>query len=157
MMCASAQVSMVQPISMIAAARRAPEPAVSSGRCEASGCCRSMTTRFTVITVLTRESLRQPRRLFDFYVANRIDRVAFNVEEIEGIHATSSLSGDAAGHEVREFYQTFMALTEAHGAKIEVREFVGAFDAIANPESVKYGNPLAEPLRTLSIGADGEI
>jgi uncharacterized protein len=112
---------------------------------------------FHVITVLTRESLRQPRRLFDFYVANRIDRVAFNVEEIEGIHATSSLSGDAADHEVREFYQTFMALTEAHGAKIEVREFVGAFDAIANPESVNYGNPLAEPLRTLSIGANGEI
>jgi uncharacterized protein len=112
---------------------------------------------FHVITVLTRESLRQPRRLFDFYVANGIGRVAFNVEEIEGIHATSSLSGKAADQEVREFYQTFMALTEAQGAKIEVREFVGAFDAIANPESINYGNPLAEPLRTISIGVNGEI
>jgi uncharacterized protein len=112
---------------------------------------------FHVITVLTRESLRQPRRLFDFYIEGGIGRVAFNVEEIEGIHATSSLSGDAADREVREFYATFMALTEAHGAKIEVREFVGAFDAIANPESVHYGNPLADPLRTLSIGVNGEI
>lgn len=112
---------------------------------------------FHVITVLTRESLRQPRRLFDFYVANGIRRVAFNVEEIEGVHATSSLSGHAADREMREFYQAFMALTEALGAKIEVREFVGAFDAIANPESINYGNPLAEPLRTLSIGVDGEI
>jgi len=112
---------------------------------------------FHVITVLTRESLRQPQRLFDFYVESGIGRVAFNVEEIEGIHATSSLSGAAADREVREFYQTFMALTEAQGAKIEVREFVGAFDAIANPESMNYGNPLAEPLRTLSIGVNGEI
>jgi uncharacterized protein len=55
--------------------------------------------------VLTRESLRQPQRLFDFYVENSIKRVAFNVEEIEGIHATSSLSGAAADREVREFYQ----------------------------------------------------
>jgi uncharacterized protein len=112
---------------------------------------------FHVITVLTRDSLRQPQRLFDFYVEHGIGRVAFNVEEIEGIHATSSLSGAAADREVRDFYQTFMALTEAQGAKIEVREFVGAFDAIANPESVNYGNPLAEPLRTLSIGVNGEI
>ncbi|HXQ04800.1 MAG TPA: cyclophane-forming radical SAM/SPASM peptide maturase GrrM/OscB [Bradyrhizobium sp.] len=112
---------------------------------------------FHVITVLTRESLRQPQRLFDFYVESGIGRVAFNVEEIEGIHATSSLSGAAADREVREFYQTFMALTDAQGAKIEVREFVGAFDAIANPESMNYGNPLAEPLRTLSIGVNGEI
>src|SRR6267142_824112 len=112
---------------------------------------------FHVITVLTRESLRQPQRLFDFYVESGISRVAFNVEEIEGIHATSSLSGHAADREVRQFYAAFMSLTENHGAKIEVREFVGAFDAIARAESASYGNPLAEPLRTLSIGVNGEI
>lgn len=112
---------------------------------------------FHVITVLTRESLRQPRRLFEFYVANSIGRVAFNVEEIEGIHTNSSLSTQGADREVREFYQAFMDLTDTHGAKIEVREFVSAFDAIANPASEYYGNPLAEPLRTLSIGVNGEI
>jgi uncharacterized protein len=112
---------------------------------------------FHVITVLTRESLRNPQQLFDFYVANGIVQVAFNVEEIEGIHTTSSLSGAIAEAEVRNFYETFMTLTEAHDAKIEVREFVGAFSAIANPDSEHYGNPLAEPLRTLSIGAKGEI
>ena len=112
---------------------------------------------FHVITVLTRESLRQPRRLFYFYTENRIDRVAFNVEEVEGTHTTSSLSGCEADREVRKFYETFMALAEQHGAKIEVREFVGAFDAIARAESASYGNPLAEPLRTLSIGVNGEI
>ncbi|MBR0699032.1 GRRM system radical SAM/SPASM domain protein [Bradyrhizobium diazoefficiens] len=112
---------------------------------------------FHVITVLTQQSLQQPQQLFDFYVANGIERIAFNVEEIEGVHGTSSLSGEGADRNVRRFYETFMALTESTGAKIEVREFVGAFDAIARPESASYGNPLAEPLRTLSIGANGEI
>ena len=112
---------------------------------------------FHVITVLTRESLSQPQRLFHFYAANGIGRLAFNVEEIEGVHTASSLSGNDVDREVREFYQTFMTLIKAHGAKIEVREFVSAFDAIANPSSVNYGNPLAEPLRTLSIGVNGEM
>jgi uncharacterized protein len=112
---------------------------------------------FHVITVLTRDSLRQPRRLFDFYVENRIGHVAFNVEEIEGVHATSSLSGHDADRDVRAFYETIIDLIETQNAKIEVREFVGAFQAIANPTSVHYGNPLAEPLRTLSIGVDGEV
>jgi uncharacterized protein len=112
---------------------------------------------FHVITVLTRDSLRQPQSLFDFYVENGIARVAFNVEEIEGVHLTSSLATDEAEREVRTFYEAFMDLVEAHGAKLEVREFSGAFAAIANPASAHYGNPLAEPLRTLSIGVNGEI
>lgn len=44
---------------------------------------------FHVITVLTRDSLRRPRSLFDFYVENGMTRVAFNVEEIEGVHRKS--------------------------------------------------------------------
>lgn len=112
---------------------------------------------FHVITVLTRDSLRQPRQMFDFYAENGISRVAFNVEEIEGVHTTSSLASQEAEREVRAFYETFLDLIERHSARIEVREFVGAFDAIANPASERYGNPLAEPLRTLSIGVDGAI
>jgi uncharacterized protein len=112
---------------------------------------------FHVVTVLTRESLRRPRSLFDFYVENGMTRVAFNIEEIEGVHLTSSLATDEAEREVRTFYETFLDLIEANGAKIEVREFAGAFAAIANPASAHYGNPLAEPLRTLSIGVNGEI
>ena len=112
---------------------------------------------FHVITVLTRQSLRDPERLFDFYVEHGIDRIAFNVEEIEGVHDSSSLVGAEAEVAVRNFYDTFMDLIAAAGGKLEVREFSGAFAAIANPVSENYGNPLAEPLRTLSIGVNGEI
>jgi uncharacterized protein len=112
---------------------------------------------FHVITVLTRESVRQPGRLFDFYAANGLCKVAFNFDEIEGINKASSFSDGSSDDEMRRFYDAFMDLVERNDAKIEVREFVGAFDAISRPESEQYGNPLSEPLRTISIGADGDI
>ena len=48
---------------------------------------------FHVITVLTERALDAPDELFDFYVANGIREVGFNVEEIEGAHGRSSLAG----------------------------------------------------------------
>src|SRR5262249_18078474 len=110
---------------------------------------------FHVITVLTRESIRSPHALFDFYAANGITNVAFNIEEIEGDHTSSSLLGEAADRDIRAFFSTFLDLIETSAAAIEVREFLGAFSAIANPKSSEYGNPLAQPLRIVSIAADG--
>jgi uncharacterized protein len=45
---------------------------------------------FHVITVLTGESLDFPDELFDFYLEYGIRQVAFNIEEIEGLHLKSS-------------------------------------------------------------------
>ena len=42
-------------------------------------------------------SLDYPDELFDFYVEHGVTSVAFNVEEIEGPHVTSSLSGSGIG------------------------------------------------------------
>lgn len=112
---------------------------------------------FHVITVLTQHSIRAPRELFDFYIANDITKIGFNIEEIEGNHTSSSLSGGDADRAVREFYRAFLDLIEAHEAKLEIREFLGALGAIANPFGARYGNPMAEPLRTLSVAADGAI
>ena len=41
---------------------------------------------FSVICVLTRESLLQPRRIFSFFAEEGITNVGFNVEELEGDH-----------------------------------------------------------------------
>jgi uncharacterized protein len=112
---------------------------------------------FHVITVLTRESLGAAQELFEFYTQNGITRVGFNIEEIEGDHGSSSLQSHDIDREMRRFLQAFIDLTEKHAAKLEVREFVGALDGIANPAGVRYGNPMAQPLRTISIGVNGEI
>jgi uncharacterized protein len=46
---------------------------------------------FYTISVLTRDALDYPDELFDFYSSNGVRSVAFNIEEIEGPHQSSSL------------------------------------------------------------------
>jgi uncharacterized protein len=112
---------------------------------------------FHVITVLTRESLRSACRMFDFYAENAITNVSFNFDEIEGVHTSSSLQSSDADELMRLFLREFFDLTAKHKPQIRVREFEGAFQAIVNPASNGYGNPMVEPLRFVSIGVNGEI
>jgi uncharacterized protein len=112
---------------------------------------------FHVITVLTRESLRSAARLFEFYLENGITQVAFNVEEIEGVHTNSSLQSTEAELQLRAFFTDFLDLTTRHEPRISVREFDGALQSIINRSSEDYGNPMAEPMRFISIGVNGEL
>lgn len=121
------------------------------------GVLRDLDYPFHVITVLTRPSLGRARELFEFYVGNGIRRVAFNVEEIEGEHAASSLEGASIEREMRAFLRSFLDLIEELSAPLEVREFAGALGAILDPKSGAYGNPLAQPMRIVSVGVDGDL
>jgi uncharacterized protein len=112
---------------------------------------------FHVITVLTRESLRSAARLFEFYLENGITQVAFNVEEIEGIHKNSSLQSADVELQMRAFLKDFLVLTTKHEPRISVREFDGALQAIVSRSSEDYGNPMAEPMRFISVGVNGEL
>jgi uncharacterized protein len=112
---------------------------------------------FHVITVLTRESLRSASNLFEFYVENGITQIAFNTEEIEGVHRSSSLQSGDVDMEARGFFKEFFELAARHQPQLRVREFDGALQAIINPSSNSYGNPMVEPLRFVSIGVNGEI
>jgi uncharacterized protein len=112
---------------------------------------------FHVITVLTKDSLHSASKLFEFYFANGITQLAFNTEEIEGVHTSSSLQAGDADRKIREFYREFFDLATRSQPQLHVREFEGAFHAIVNPSSRDYGNPMTEPLRFVSIGVNGEI
>jgi uncharacterized protein len=112
---------------------------------------------FTVITVLTRQSVQCAEELYEFYVANGIEDVAFNFEEIEGGNTLSSLQTEGIDDVVRRFFREFMSRAASGRDKLQVREFTGAFHSIANPGSIHYGNPMAEPLRTISVGVNGEL
>jgi uncharacterized protein len=85
---------------------------------------------FYVISVLTAESLLYPDELFDFYTANGITSVAFNVEEIEGPHTTSSLSGGDAPARFRRFLTRFIELAHRACPPLLVREYDHSVEAI---------------------------
>ena len=91
---------------------------------------------FYVISVLTAESLLYPDELFDFYQEQQISTVAFNVEEIEGPHKTSSLLGSEMQERFRRFFARFMDLALAADPPLGVREFDTSTGALLGP---RYG------------------
>ena len=78
---------------------------------------------FDVITVLTADALAYPDELFDFYRANGIGSVAFNVEEIEGPHTASSLQRAGTPERFRRFLTRFLTLARSAEPPLLVREF----------------------------------
>jgi uncharacterized protein len=91
---------------------------------------------FYVITVLTADALLYPDELFDFYREQEIPTVAFNVEEIEGPHTTSSLLGGGMRERFRCFFGRFMDLALAADPPLAVREFDTSACALLGP---RYG------------------
>jgi uncharacterized protein len=91
---------------------------------------------FYVITVLTADSLLYPDELFDFYQEQQIGCVAFNVEEIEGPHTTSSLLGVEMRERFRRFFARFVDLALAADPPLAVREFETSAGALLGP---RYG------------------
>jgi uncharacterized protein len=86
--------------------------------------------RFQVITVLTVDALDYPDELFDFYQANGIGWVGFNVEEIEGPHTASSLGQAGTPERFRRFLSRFLKLAYSADPPLVVREFETSASAI---------------------------
>jgi uncharacterized protein len=112
---------------------------------------------FHVITVLTRESLRFARELFNFYLEIGATDVGFNIDEMEGNHVSSFLEAAQVDEHMRRFFEDIYDLCDAHPGRLRIREIDGALHAITDPNSASYGNPLAEPFRMLNVAANGDL
>jgi uncharacterized protein len=113
---------------------------------------------FHVITVLTRASLDYPDELFDFYVNHGVDRVGFNVEEIEGPHASSTLSEPDVRPAFARFLSRFYDLAAAARPPLVVREFASARSALLHAPNGK-GRPDQQttPFAILSVDCEGNF
>jgi uncharacterized protein len=80
-----------------------------------------------VLCVLTPASLRHPGRIFNFFLSEGINNVAFNVEETEGVHQLSSLASlfdlEQAKAAYSSFMQTLYRLNKAAHFPLRIREF----------------------------------
>jgi uncharacterized protein len=112
---------------------------------------------FHVISVLTRDSLFFPDEMHDFYVEHGIRNVCFNIEEIEGINRTSTLSDQRCEALYARFFERFLERAGESGFISSVRELDQAFGALLKP---KGGPPLrnqqAEPFLIVSVAANGD-
>jgi uncharacterized protein len=112
---------------------------------------------FHVITVLTADSLDYPDELFEFYIEHGIWFVGFNVEEIEGPHAASSLSADSVPLRFRRFLARFFTLAAHADPPMRVRELDTAMDLILRGGRLVERRQEATPLAIISIDCDGNF
>jgi uncharacterized protein len=111
-----------------------------------------------VITVLTADALAYADELFDFYLDNDIDDVAFNVEEIEGPNTSSSLEGNDMPQRFRRFLSRFLDLALSADPPLRVREFECAAAAVLG-RRLSQGDRVQEnkPFAIVNVGCDGDF
>ncbi len=79
--------------------------------------------QFQTISVLTEDALSYPDEIFQFFVENKIHRVGFNVEEIEGVHDDTSLSRQTSEEKFSAFMRRLWQLNREANGVLRVREF----------------------------------
>ena len=113
---------------------------------------------FHVISVLTAESLAAPQEMFDFYLAEGIDNICFNVEESEGEHRSSSFATAGIEDSYYQFLSEFWRLSSEHPGKIQfIREIDDAQRNIFRPKDAGFFNQLATPFAITSMDWTGNI
>jgi uncharacterized protein len=114
---------------------------------------------FEVITVLTADALDFPDELFDFYQANGIHSVGFNVEEIEGPHTASSLQRLGTPERFRRFLSRFLRLAHLADPPLMVREFETSAAALLGKGRCGPGSRTQEnkPWAIVNVDCDGNF
>jgi uncharacterized protein len=113
---------------------------------------------FHVISVLSAASLAAPREMFDFYVAEGIEQVCFNVEESEGGHVSQSFGEAGIEAAYYDFLREFWRLSAAAPQAITfVREIEHAVQQVIRPDAVPFCNQLTEPFAITSMDWAGNI
>jgi uncharacterized protein len=113
---------------------------------------------FHVITVLTRASLDYPDELFDFYRDEGVDRVGFNIEEIEGPNTASTLDAPDVRAALTRFLARFYDLAERADPPLHVREFDSTRTALLHPpDAPRPPDHQHTPLAILSVDCAGNF
>jgi uncharacterized protein len=113
---------------------------------------------FHVISVLSAASLSAPREMFEFYVAEGIEQVCFNIEESEGNHVSTSFGDAGVETAYYEFLREFWRLSAAAPVAITfVREIEHAVQQVIRPDGAPFRNQLIEPFAVTSMDWAGNI
>jgi uncharacterized protein len=113
---------------------------------------------FHVISVLSLDSMLAPREMFDFYVAEGIEQVCFNVEESEGDHISQSFADSSIEAAYYRFLNEFWRLSAAMPGKITfIREIEHALQQVIRPKDAPFSNQLVEPFAITSMDWAGNI
>jgi len=118
---------------------------------------------FHVIAVISADSLDHAGVIYRFFEELGVRELGFNVEELEGVHSTSSLNDKLIAEKIEKFWFQLYETWEASGRSIEVREFVRAtrailFSKVDRPwTEVAQNNDQVLPFRIISVDCLGNL
>jgi uncharacterized protein len=117
---------------------------------------------FHVIAVITEQALDFPDEIFQFFLERDIRQVGFNIEEMEGVNETSTLTGDSKGQRVENFFRRIYQLQKESDGIVQIREFDRAYQAIAqasidDEQLNSPHNDQVEPFAIISVAYDGSV
>ncbi|MGE4048038.1 MAG: cyclophane-forming radical SAM/SPASM peptide maturase GrrM/OscB [Acetobacteraceae bacterium] len=118
---------------------------------------RSHGVNFHVITVLSQDSLGDPEGLADFYVAEGIDQVCFNVEESEGDHQSGLFAQTSLQHRYTTFLEQFWRYARRQGKFRFLREMDAMLPRILRPEEVALANEQVAPFSMMNVACNGDV
>jgi len=116
---------------------------------------------FHVISVLSAESLRSPEEMLDFYLAEGVEDICFNVEESEGDHVSGLFAASDFAERFRIFLERFWTLARESGRVRSIREIDDILPRIFRPasgdadEEADVANVQAQPFGMLNVACDG--
>ncbi|HEY6815170.1 MAG TPA: cyclophane-forming radical SAM/SPASM peptide maturase GrrM/OscB [Croceibacterium sp.] len=114
--------------------------------------------RPSCISVLTAQSLERPDEIYDFFKDLGVSQAGFNIEEIEGVNASSSLSPPEMYERVRAFFARLHERAAADPEPLRIRELEQAKGAaIGGLLGAVGGSNENNPLSIISVDSDGRI
>ena len=117
---------------------------------------------FHVIAVVTSDALDCADEIFDFFLELGVQRLGFNVEELEGEHLRSSLVSRRAEARIRKFWMRLYERQVQSGDAIHVREFVRAYKTIVQgslttSELAMHESSQVAPFGIVSVDWQGNL
>jgi uncharacterized protein len=112
---------------------------------------------FHVISVLSEAGMDAPEELLDFYLAEGIEDVCFNVEESEGDHVSGLFAAGDPQARFRNFLDTFWRLSRQSGRIRFLREIDGMLLRVFRPDEAAMRNPQVEPFGMLNVDCHGNV
>lgn len=120
------------------------------------GLLRDAGVPFGAIAVLTDATLDHADEFFAFFTKQGIEDVAFNIDEVEGVHTRSSFGGDRATARYKAFLARLLELSEQHPGSMKMREIWTNLRTLSSGEPDPY-NTMNRPYRILNFAANGDF
>ena len=112
---------------------------------------------FHVISVLSNAGMGVPREMLDFYLAEGIEEVCFNVEESEGAHVSELFAAGDAQSGFKDFLSEFWRLSRRSGQVRFVREVDGMLPRVFRPSESAMMNSQVEPFGMMNVDCHGNV